>query len=165
MKEYIYVNTGEVRSGGSDFILNSGAIGSCVVITAFDPLNNVGGMAHVMLPGTDSTNKNINAFKNAHNALEELLNQLRHRKVKEENIEFCMIGGANVLKRKNDSIGKENIASIENLLIDKGLKVCSRELGGFERRTALLDIEKGCIYITVGDSKQIILWQTKANNK
>ncbi len=165
MKDITYVNTGEVRSGGSDLILSSGAIGSCVVITAFDPLNNVGGMAHVMLPGTATSKYQLNACRNASNAIDELLNQLCLLNVEENNIEFCMIGGANVLKRKNDNIGEKNIESIDELLNNKGLKVCSREVGGFERRTTLFDIEKGCIYFTVGDSKQKILWQTIDNIK
>jgi chemotaxis receptor (MCP) glutamine deamidase CheD len=33
-----YVNTGEVSTGGIETILNSGAIGSCVVVAALDPI-------------------------------------------------------------------------------------------------------------------------------
>lgn len=157
-----YVNTGEVSSGGIETILNSGAIGSCVVITALDPHVEVGAMAHVMLPGTVPLNNQSNATKYAANAIEELLNQLERFKVKKENIEICMVGGANVLKRENDTIGKNNIDSVEKLLGEKGIKVLARAIGGFERRTALFDIEKGCIYYTVGDSKQKILWQTES---
>jgi len=156
----IYVNTGEVKSGGSEVLLNSGAIGSCIVITAFDPVQNVGTMAHVMLPGISPQNNKLHANRYAANAIEEIESQLTKYGTKKENIEICLIGGANVLKRENDTIGKNNIESIENILDEKGIKVCARAIGGFERRTVLFDIEKGCIYYTVGDSAQKILWQS-----
>jgi chemotaxis protein CheD len=158
MKEIIYVNTGEVKFGGSDVVLNSGAIGSCVVITAFDPVNKIGGMAHVMLPGISPIKNQLNATRYASNAIDEMLSQLKIFGIKKDNIEICLVGGANVLKRENDFIGKNNIESIEKLLDEKGINVCVSAVGGFERRTVLFNIGKGRIYYTVGGSKQKILW-------
>jgi chemotaxis protein CheD len=155
-----YVNTGEVCSGGIETILNSGAIGSCVVITAFDPVKNVGAMAHVMLPGTFTVRNQLHATRYAANAIEEILCQLKKFGIKKENIEICLVGGANVLKRENDSIGKDNLDSVEKILLEKQIEIKAKAIGGLERRTVLFDIGKGCIYFTVGDSKQKILWQT-----
>ena len=160
-KKMRYVNTGEVNSGGIEILLNSGAIGSCVVITAFDPLKHVGAMAHVMLPGISPVKNEIQTTRYAANAIEEMLGQLKKLGIEKENFEICLIGGANVLKREKDTIANDNINSVEKLLDEKGVKVCARSIGGFERRTVLFDIEKGCIYYTVGDSKQQILWQTE----
>jgi chemotaxis protein CheD len=155
-----YVNTGEVCSGGIETILNSGAIGSCVVITAFDSEKKIGAMAHILLPESAPSKNQMNASKYAANALEELLSQMKSFNVKTENLEICLIGGANVLKRENDNIGKNNLISVKNLLREKQLRIKAETTGGFERRTAIFDIETGCIYYTVGDSGQKILWQT-----
>jgi len=155
-----YVNTGEVSSGGIETILNSGAIGSCIVITAFDPVKKVGAMAHVMLPGSALVRNQLHDTRYAANAVEEMVSQLNKFGIQKENIEICLIGGGNVLKRENDTIGKDNLDSVEKLLLEKQLQIKAREMGGFERRTVLFDIEKGSIYYTVGDSKQKILWQT-----
>ena len=163
MKEFIYVNTGEVKSGGSDDILNSGAIGSCVVITAFNPIINIGVMAHVMLPGTVPSTNTFKTTRHAGNAIEELINQLDLPDFEKDIVEICLAGGANVLNLKDDNIGTENIDSIEKILIEKGLRVRSRSIGGFERRTVLFDIGKGCVYFTHGDSEQKILWESKSN--
>ena len=65
-----YVNTGEVSSGGIETILNSGAIGSCVVITAFDSYRRIGAMAHVMLPGVSPVKNQLHATRYAANAIE-----------------------------------------------------------------------------------------------
>lgn len=155
-----YVNTGEVRSGDDKTILNSGAIGSCVVITAFDPVMSVGAMAHVMLPGSMQFKNQSQSTIYAANAIDEMLSQLEKIGTRKENIEICVVGGANVLKRENDSIGKENMDSVEKLLHEKQLEIKAKATGGFERRTVLFDIAKGRIYFTVGDSAQKILWQT-----
>ena len=160
-----YVNTGEVSSGGPETILNSGAIGSCVVITAFDAENVIGAMAHVMLPGKGPVKNQRHLTRYAANAIEEMFSQLKSLKAKNENIEICIVGGANVLRRENDAIGKDNLASVEKLLREKQIEIKAKAIGGFERRTVLLDIEKGCIYFTVGDSKQKILWQAEGKHE
>ncbi len=159
-----YVNTGEVFTGGIETILNSGAIGSCVVITAFDPVKNVGAMAHVMLPGVCPLKNHLNPCRYAANAIEEMLSKLKKVGVKKENVDVCIVGGANVLKRENDTIGKDNLDSVEKLLLEKQIEIIAKEIGGFERRTVFFDVVKGCIFYTVGDSKQKILWQTTSKN-
>ncbi len=90
MKEIIYVNTGEVTVGGSDVVLNSGAIGSCVVITAFDPVNKIGGMAHVMLPGKCPVKNQLHATRYAADAIEEMFSQQKKLGIIKENIEICL---------------------------------------------------------------------------
>jgi len=156
-----YVNTGEVSSGGTDTLFNSGAIGSCVVTTAFDRIKSIGAMAHIMLPGTAPLKNQSNDTIYAVNAIEEMIIQLKSYEVKNEDIEICLVGGANVLKRENDSIGKDNLDFIQEFLREKHLEIKASETGGLERRTVMFDIMKGCVYYTVGDSKQKILWQTE----
>jgi len=158
-----YVNTGEIRSGGNDTILNSGAIGSCIVITAFDSDNKIGAMAHIMLPGKHHQNSTTNSLRFAEAAVEELFCQLEKKGSLKDNLEICVVGGANVLKRINDTIGKDNWESVENLLKENHLEIKAKSIGGLERRTVVFDISKGCVNYTVGDSKQEILWQTKEN--
>ena len=160
VKEMKYVNTGEVGYGGIETILNSGAIGSCVVITAFDSEKKTGAMAHIMLPEWSPSKNRLNASRYAANAIEELLSQFKSLDDNTENLEICLIGGANVLKRENDQIGKDNLNSVKKLLREKQIKIMAKAIGGFERRTVLFDIMNGCIYYTVGDSRQKVLWKT-----
>ncbi len=55
MEKIVNVSTGEVKVGRKGEILKSTAIGSCVVIAAYDSERNIGIMAHVMLPGRAPT--------------------------------------------------------------------------------------------------------------
>lgn len=153
-----YVNTGEVYAATAGTILNSGAIGSCVVIAACDLQNKVGGMAHVMLPGESPPNGKTHRTKYGKDAIKELLNQLTALGADKKNIKVCLLGGANVLKRINDTIGIDNINSVKKFLNKLQVTVCAESLGGTERRTALFDIETTCVYFTVGDAKEKLLW-------
>ncbi|MCF8403692.1 MAG: chemotaxis protein CheD [Bacteroidales bacterium] len=117
-------------------------------------------MAHVLLPGTFPLKTQLHSTKYANNAIEEMLKQLYSFDVKKENIEVCLVGGANVLKRKGDIIGKDNLDAVEKLLREKHIEIKAKAVGGFERRTVIFDIENGCISYSVGNSKQNILWQT-----
>ncbi len=161
MKEIRYANTGEVKAGDSNTLLNSGAIGSCVVVTIYNSFKKTGAMAHIMLPDADPKGKEFKNTKYAANAISELVTLIKIDQGEANLLETCIIGGANVLKRPNDTIGQNNIDSVEKLLDAEGIKICIKAVGGLERRTVLFDIEQGCVYFTVGDSKQKILWQTE----
>ena len=164
MNKIVYVNTGQVKSGDKNTILNSGAIGSCVVICVYNSLLKTGAMAHIMLPDVAPTGQEENT-RYASNAILELMELMNKNNSQSNKLETCIIGGANVLKRQNDTIGKNNIASVEKLLDEKGIKICVKAVGGYERRTAIFDIENGCINYTEGDSKGKILWKTKSDSK
>jgi len=164
MKEIIYANTGEVKSGGAGIILNSGAIGSCVVITAYDSSKKMGIMAHIMLPGKAPSEKHPLTTRYAEDAINVMLSQMSST-MNFKSFEVCLIGGANVLKREGDTIGEKNLNSVQQLLHENQISINAKSVGGFERRTAVFDIEYGSVYFTIGDSKQKLLWQTDTNLK
>ena len=57
MKKVRDVQIGQVKAGTGGVILKSSAIGSCVVVVAYDTARKVGAMAHIMLPGRAPTRK------------------------------------------------------------------------------------------------------------
>lgn len=156
--EIIDVNTGEVKTGDNLMVLQSNGIGSCVVVVLFVPMHHVGGIAHVMLPGKAPENKVENRTRYAYNAIEELLRQLHKRKATPNEMIACLVGGGNVLQREDDTICKENLASVEHILIEKGIRVHAKATGGILRRTVLLDIGREIVTFTEGDSNRISLY-------
>jgi len=158
MNEIVYVNTGEVKLGDSSTILNSGAIGSCVVVCIYNSSKKMGAMAHIMLPGVASVENEIKT-KYASNAILKLMKLINKNNDQSTILETCIIGGANVLKRSNDTIGKKNIDSVEKLLSEKGIIICGKSVGGDKRRTVVFDIKKACMYFTEGNSSEKILWE------
>ena len=163
MKRIINVNTGEVKTSKEDVILKSAAIGSCVVIAAYDKKKKVGSLAHIMLPGKSPEKNNLQKTRYACNAVKKMIKDMVSIGANENSIEVCIIGAGNVLKRKDDTICRSNIDSVVQLLKGKGIKINAKAVGGRERRSAFLNIEKGSIYYSENGSNEKLLWKSAVN--
>lgn len=160
MKKIIDVYTGEVKAGRKNTILKSNAIGSCVVIAAYDSTKNVGALAHVMLPGAAPEGKTFQRTRYAADAIEEIINRMTNLGANKEDIEVCLVGGGNVLKREDDNICQDNIVSVIELLDEKQIKIREKTVGGTVRRSVSLNVENGSIYYTEGNADEKLLWET-----
>lgn len=160
MKKIIDVFTGEIEACNNSCELVSHAIGSCIVITAYDPIRKLGCMAHVMLPGKAPENKQDTLTRYAQNAIEELVRIMDITPKNAHRIEICLIGGGNVLKRADDAICHNNIFSVKKLMKNWSLFVSAESLGGTERRSVRFDVEKGEVYMTKANSKEWLLWKS-----
>jgi len=158
-KQIIYAMTGEVKAGNKNTILKSSAIGSCIVITTYDKQTQTGIIAHIMLPGKAPENRNIQKNRYVSNAINELINILELNGANNNEIEVCIAGGANVLKRKDDHIGQDIIISVEEILKKRKINIMARSLGGSQRRSVSLDVETGCVYYSLGDEAEKLLWK------
>lgn len=160
MKEVIDVQIGQIRAGQGKVTLKSKAIGSCIAIVAYDAAKSIGALAHVMLPGSAPAGKRPDdeETKYAANAIDAVISRMGRLGSKNDDIEAVLVGGANVLNRKEDSICKDNIESVLELLEKKRIKVKARAVGGTNRRSVSLDIEGGTVSYTEGDSSEMQLW-------
>ena len=161
----LYVLTGEVKTGSNEEILKSSAIGSCIALVAYEPKLQIGGMAHIMLPGTAPENTKYDKTRYANNAVSDLIIKMKAKGAKVENIEFCVVGGANVLKKENDTIAQNNIDGVLNLLKKQNFRIKAKSVGGTERRSASLNIKTGKLDYTVGDGAEMILWDFLVNSE
>ncbi len=78
MTEFVDVNTGEVEIASRPVVLQAMAIGSCVVVAAFDRNKKIGGLAHIMLPGRSPERKSKDKTKYTEDAIDELLKELKN---------------------------------------------------------------------------------------
>lgn len=153
--QVVAVNTSEVKVAGSGTTLMSVGIGSCIVAIAHDGMNLLGGMAHIMLPGAAPRGKpEGEKTKYAGHALEKLLGTMLGRGAQRENIELALVGGGNVLRRADDTICRDNMKSVLEILKQMKLTIRERALGGMLRRTAALDVSNGVVSYTEGDGEQ-----------
>lgn len=159
MNEPIIVNTGEIKSGGSNAVLKSGPIGSCVVVILFDEITKTGGMAHVMLPGRAPEKEGTIKTRYAENAIKHLISHLNEAGIGKENLKAVIVGGGNVLKRIGDTIGVDNFNSVVQILNNFKIEIKASLVKGTERRSARFDISKGTIYVATGDDKEKLLYK------
>lgn len=152
------VATGEVKVGTAGTTLVVSALGSCIAVIAIDRSRGIGGIAHVMLPGQAAPAKAAVRHRYAVDAVNELLEQLASRGSCPSDLTVCLAGGGNVLEREDDLICARNIASITEVVAEKGLAVAASSLGGIRRRRVKLDIAHVRVLCREGDDRETVLW-------
>jgi chemotaxis protein CheD len=160
MEQIINVSTGQVKVGRKQEILKSTAIGSCIVIGAYDPETIFGVMAHVMLPGRAPENLYSESTKYAANSIDQMIRIITAQGANLCDLGVCLVGAGNVLKKQDDTICKNNIDSITQLLKEKNIPVRAAVLGGTERKSISLDVESGITCYTEGDRGEKVLWKS-----
>ncbi len=160
MKEVIDISTGAVEVAGAGAILRSNAIGSCIVIAAYDSSKKVGALAHIMLPGRAPKGADSERTRYAADAIDEMIDRMTRTGANQCDLEVCLVGAGNVLKKQDDTICKDNIESTTELLEKKHIPVRAAALGGTERKGVSLDVESGSIFYTEGDGKEKLLWKS-----
>ena len=152
------VTTGEVKTGTEDATLVVSALGSCIAVMVLDREQKVGGIAHVMLPGQAAPAKTGVRHRYAVDAVSELLERLLALGSRMSDLTVCLAGGGNVLEREQDLICTRNIASVTEVITEKGLAVAASSLGGTRRRRVKLDIGRGRFLCRIGDDLETELW-------
>ena len=76
-------------------------------------------------------------------------------------VQICLVGGGNVLGDGHDSPGPAIVRSLTETLDGVGLAPVAEDIGGTRRRSCTLDVAHGCVYYTVGDSTQTLLWKAE----
>ena len=158
-KKSVDVNTGEVKVAAKGTILRSIGIGSCIVVVAYNIRAKIGGMAHIMLPGS-APQQSLEKTKYAFDGIGQLLNQMLEAGAGTDEIEVCLVGAGNVLHKKNDTICDANIESVTGILKEKNISVKVSVLGGTKRKSVFLDVEDGRVFYIKGDEKKKTLWQS-----
>ncbi len=154
----ICVLTGEVKASKEKVKFNVPAIGSCVVVAAYDVKTGVSAVAHIMLPGVSPPKSYTPHTRYAFNAIEELMTKMDELGSNTENVEVCVVGGSNVLKRKDDTICQSNINSVFHILQAKNIKIKATSVGGTERRSIFFDTKNGQVYHSTGNEDDKLLY-------
>ena len=157
----VSVDSGDVGACKQAGILRASAIGSCVVVTAYDPGSGVGGMAHVMLPGAAGDRAPSRKSRYAEDAIEELMRRMKKLGADPTRSPVCLVGGANVLGDGHGSPGPEIIQSLTEIFAGRGITPVATELGGTLRRSCSLDVGRARVTYTVGDSGPRVLWEAE----
>jgi len=159
MKRVEDFGVGKVMVTREKIVLRASALGSCIGVAAYDAGKRIGGMAHVMLPGS-APDKAVEKTRYAANAIDEMARQMIEMGSKPGDINVCLVGGGNVLERDDDTICESNMESVRKILKNKEMEVKESVLGGTQRRSVSVDVEKGEVWYTEGDGEKKLLWKT-----
>lgn len=160
MLKEINIKTGELAVGAEETTFKTGSIGSCIVITIYDRVFKIGGLAHAMLPtrrevelsekiDVDFLKGNISA-KYADEAVDNLLFGLKKLGGKIENMEAKLIGGASMFKKltgDKNGIGFQNIESARNRLKKFGIYIDNEDTGGSSGKAVNFNLQTGLVEV------------------
>lgn len=152
MKIIIGVSDARVSADSSD-VLATYSLGSCIGVTAYDPVVRIGGLLHFQLPSgsADAQRAAQRPLMFADTGMAALLRDLESHGAQKKHLKIKLAGGAQML---NDAalfnIGKRNHAAIRKVLWQHGLFVEAEAVGGTTPRSLFLSIATGALLLKSG---------------
>lgn len=136
------------------------ALGSCIGLSAFDPIARVGGLLHYMLPqpAEQADPKALKPYMYATTGIPLLWRKLAEAGAQPSRLIVCAAGGAEILEgAATMAIGKRNRTMLRKVLWKMSVTLVAEDTGGGTARTMSVDLSKGIVSIRSreGDS---VLW-------
>lgn len=146
------VGMGDLQVVNKSGILKTTGLGSCVGLTLFDPIQQIAGMAHIMLPSSSIAREQpINSAKYADSAIPELIDKMVACGASVRNMEAKMAGGAQMFKLPGQHemmrIGPRNVEACKKLLEELAIPLVGEDTGGNYGRTIELNGATGILTI------------------
>jgi chemotaxis protein CheD len=136
------------------------ALGSCIGLSAFDPVAKVGGLLHYMLPqpAEQTDPKTLKPFMYATTGIPMLMRKLVEAGAKQDRLIVCAAGGAEILEgAATMAIGKRNRTILRKVLWKMGITLAAEDTGGSVARTMSVDLHRGDVHVRSRDTDGL-LW-------
>lgn len=151
MKKIVGVGDLKISSNINDTIITH-ALGSCLGITAYDPIYKIGGMVHVMLPLSKADPEKAKAKPAMYvdTGFSLLLQEICSIGARKNNLEINVAGGASMKQNSGEDyfkIGQRNFTTFRKLLWKNGYMIANQEVGGSISRTLELDLRTGLVFV------------------
>lgn len=105
-------------------------LGSCVAVCLFDPVTNIGGMNHYMLPYWNG--QGLASPKYGNIAIEKLVDKMISLGCNKNNLKAKIFGGGEVIETQvvQFHIGLRNIEVAKQILEEKKIPIINSSVGG-----------------------------------
>ncbi len=134
MTEEEEIKIGEMEITNQKKILVARALGSCVAVAIYDPENEVGGMAHILLGKGNKKRKGKTALY-ADKAINRMVKKIQEAGGRRKNLEAKIAGGASMFSSQSKGdIGDDNIEAVLKELKDRNIPITGKDIGGTHAR-------------------------------
>ncbi|MEZ4751987.1 MAG: response regulator [Bdellovibrionota bacterium] len=115
-------------------------LGSCVSVVLCDPMAQIAGLTHYVLPFPNERQTPTQRFGSV--AIADLLAQMEAAGAKVSRIQAHIYGGGNIFRGLNltKDIGEQNIAVAFHMLTRKGIPIVHQDVGGVQARKITLTV-------------------------
>lgn len=153
------VGIGEYRVAESPAVIVTRGLGSCVGVVLYDPVNRIGGLAHIMLPSSQEFSTYNNPYKFADLAIPALISDMRNKGCRA--LQARIAGGARMFAFGTDrpgfDVGNRNTAQVRSTLQKHSVPIVAEDVGGNFGRTVTLETDTGVVRVrTVGQGERFL---------
>ncbi len=159
---YVSVGLGEICvARDPNLVLVCYGLGSCIGVSAYDPVAKVGGMAHIVLPTSNNGFAETSPTKFANTCIPFLISKMEEENAKPGRLILKIVGGARMIRSINRGssldIGERNIEAVTEVINKMGLKIHAKDIGGDWGRCLWLYIASGTTRVKTAEQKIIDL--------
>ena len=137
------------------------ALGSCLGITIHDPVAQVGGLLHVMLPLStiDPSKASSRPYMFVDTGVPRLFLECYKLGAQKSRVILKVAGGASSKANPDDDyfeIGKRNFIMLRKLLWKNGMLIKAHDVGGSDSRTMSLAVGTGDVTLKINGTTSIM---------
>ncbi|HDR04731.1 MAG TPA: chemotaxis protein CheD [Candidatus Marinimicrobia bacterium] len=150
-RKQLVVGIGDLKlSSDTEDTIITYSLGSCIGLTLYDPINQVGGMIHCMLPLSkqDPEKARRNPYMFTDSGVQSMIQQLFDLGASRKNLIAKVAGGAKLLDAKGlFRIGERNYTVLRKVLWKNDILIAAEDVGESKSRTMVLDMATGKTYL------------------
>ncbi len=156
------ISIAQARIDRAPAVLKAYGLGSCLAVGLYDPLNRVGGLAHLLLPSHPSRSPLGDQGKYVDAGIRQMVEELVLFGAEHAKLVAKIAGGANMFESEYktliNSIGARNAKSARETLNELGIPLLGEEVGGNRGRTVELDLASGMMIVYCArDGEKVVL--------
>jgi chemotaxis protein CheD len=147
-KKQVNIHIGQMYASQHPAVIYT-LLGSCVAVCLFDPVARVGGMNHILLPGSADLRHQAQAARYGDNAIAMLLKRILNVGAIRERVVAKAFGGAHLFKDMSleNSTGLKIVDAVLACLKREGLRLVNQDLGGNYTRKLFFHTDTGDAFL------------------
>lgn len=155
------VRVAQAAVGKQGDTLATMGLGSCVAVLLHDPVAEIGGMLHVLLPENPSRRAVDNPAKYATTGLPELVERMHAAGADPARLTARLVGGASMFPTLmvpgTQNVGEKNVIAVRRVLSRLEIPIADEDVGGDYGRTVRFDAGGGSAVVsTVGRGERVL---------
>ncbi len=155
MKQIVVV--ADMKIGQKGDVLVTHALGSCLGLMVYDPVAQIGGLLHAMLPLSKINHEKAeaNPFMFVDTGVTKLFSKLYELGGKKTRFKVKAAGCSSPLgSNEMFKIGERNYLVLKKLLWKNNILINAEDIGGASSRTVYFDLSKGKVTIKCDGEKR-----------
>jgi len=146
-RKKIYLHPGQLYATGESAVVTT-ILGSCVAVCLYDPVTQIGGVNHFLLPVAGADGQKSPRFGNV--AVPDLVGKVVKLGAERKRLQAKLFGGANVIEAFRDRenhLGTQNVRIARELLAAEAIPVIGEDVGGQKGRKLVFLTDDGSAWI------------------